>query len=77
MFVLITDATCKRLLTGAILTLNLAQKSFETGTKPRRPPKCHKTGKGSSGASTSKESSQVYKHLNGFKHSDAAVNLTG
>ena len=34
MLVLIADATRKRLLPGAIPTLNLPQKSFETETKP-------------------------------------------
>ena len=58
-----TDATRKRLLPGAIPTLNLPQKSFETETKPRRPLKRHETDEGSPAASTSKESSRVYKHL--------------
>ena len=52
-----------RLLPGAIPTLNLHQKSFETETKPRRPLKRHETDEGSPAASTSKESSRVYKHL--------------
>ena len=52
-----------RLLPGAIPTLNLPQKSFETETKPRRPLKRHETDEGSPAASTSKESSRVYKHL--------------
>ena len=47
-----------------IPTLNLPQKSFETETKPRRPLKRHETDEGSPAASTSKESSRVYKHLN-------------
>ena len=34
LFVLITDATRKRLLPEAIPTLKLPQKSFETKTKP-------------------------------------------
>ena len=49
-----TDATRKRLLPGAIPTLNLPQKSFETETKPRRPLKRHETDEGSPAASTSK-----------------------
>ena len=43
LFVLFTDATRKRLLPGAIPTLNLPPKSFETETKPRRPLKRHET----------------------------------
>ena len=72
-----TDATRKRLLPGAIPTLNLPQKSFETETKPRRPLKRHKPDEGSPAASTSKESSRVYKHLDDFKHRVTAVKLTG
>ena len=34
--VCIADATRKKLLPGAIPTLNLPQKTFETETKPRR-----------------------------------------
>ena len=76
MLVLITDATRKRLLPGAIPTLNLPPKSFETETKPRRPPKRHETHQESPAASTSKESSRVYKHLDDFKRRVAAVKLT-
>ena len=65
------------MLPGAIPTLNLPQKSFETETKPRRPLKRHETDEGSPAASTSKESSRVYKHLDDFKRRVTAVKLTG
>ena len=79
LFVLITDATCKRLLPEAIPTLNLPQKSCDTETKPRKPLKCHETDEGLQAAtpSTSNESSRVYKHLDDFKRTVAAVKLTG
>ena len=64
------------MLPGAIQTLNLPQKSFETETKPRRPLKRHETHQESLAASTSKESSRVYKHLDDFKPRVAAVKLT-
>ena len=77
LFVLFTDATRKRLLPGAIPTLNLSQKSFEKETKPRRPLKRHETYEGSPAASTSKESSRVHKHLDDFKRRVAAIKLNG
>ena len=77
LFVLITDATRKRLLPGAIMALNLSQKSFETETEPRKPFKHHETDEGSSGASTGKEYSPVYKRLYDFKRNVAALKLTG
>ena len=64
------------MLPGTIQTLNLPQKSFETETKPRRPLKRHETHQESPAASTSKESSRVYKHLDDFKPRVVAVKLT-
>ena len=73
--VCIADATRKKLLPGAIPTLNLPQKTFETETKPRREIVRLETDAGC--PSTSKQSSKVYQHLNEFKHKVAAVKLSG
>ena len=73
--VCIADATRKKLLPGAIPTLNLPQKTFETETKPRREIVRLETDAGCS--STSKQSSKVYQHLNEFKRKVAAVKLSG
>ena len=56
----VIDADLQRQINEAIPTLNLPPKSFETERKPKRPLKRHKTDEGSSGASTTKESSRVY-----------------
>ena len=73
--VCIADATRKKLLPGAIPTLNLPQKTFETETKPRREIVRLETDAGC--PSTSKQSSKVYQHLNEFKRKVAAVKLSG
>ena len=74
--VCIADATRKKLLPGAIPTLNLPQKTFETETKPRRELVRLETNVDS--PSTSKQSSvKVYQHLNEFKRKVATVKLSG
>ena len=73
--VCIADATHKKLLPGAIPTLNLPQRTFETETKPRREIVRLETDVGCS--STSKQSSKVYQHLNEFKRKVAVVKLSG
>ena len=74
--VCIADATRKKLLPGAIPTLNLPQKTFETETKPRRELVRLETKVDS--PSTSKQSSvKVYQHLNEFKRKVATVKLSG
>ena len=74
LFVLQTPLV-KKLLPEAIPTLNLPQKSFQTETKPRREVVRLETDTDS--ASTSKQSSKVYHHLDEFKRKIAAVKLSG
>ena len=74
--VCIAESTRKILLPGAIPTLNLPQKSFETQSKPRR--KTERTETTKELATTSRATaSRVYKHLADFKRKVTAVKLSG